>query len=198
DLAIDHAHEIERLVELDHHRIDHHEIADGVGALLDAIGAHHHDGGEPDREDYCLAGIEHGERDVGLNACLLVARHRAVVAGGFALLGDKILHGFEVEQRIDRLDVGVSIALVHSPADVDTPLGRLISERSVKRDNGENDGYVSPVELIEQHDENERQLDDRRHELHDHHAHDRLDGIASALEHAGQAAGLALEMEAQR
>ena len=35
-------------------------------------------------------------------------------------------------------------------------------------------------------------------ELQDHHAHDGLDAVAAALEHARQPAGLALEMEAQR
>ena len=80
DLAIDHAHEIERLVELDHHGVDHDEIADGVGAVLDAVGAHHHGDGEPDGEDRRLAGIEHGERHIGLDARVLVARHGAVVA----------------------------------------------------------------------------------------------------------------------
>ena len=100
DLAIDHAHEIERLVELDHHGVDHHEVADGVGAVLDAVGTHHHDGGKADREDRGLAGVEHGERDIGLDARLLVARHRVVVAGGFALLGDEVFHRLVVEQRV--------------------------------------------------------------------------------------------------
>ena len=80
DLAIDHAHEIERLVQLDHHRVDHHEIADRVGAGADAVGAHHHGGAEPEGEDHRLAGIEHGERGVSLHARLFVALHRAVVA----------------------------------------------------------------------------------------------------------------------
>jgi hypothetical protein len=52
--------------------------------------------------------------------------------------------------------------------------------------------------LIEQHDHDQRELDDGRHELHDHHAHDGLDGIAAALEDPCQAAGLALEVKAQR
>ena len=198
DLAIDHAHEVERLVELDHHGVDHHEVADGVGAGLDAVSAHHHHRGKPDREDNRLAGIEHGERDIGLDARLLVARHRAVVAGGFPLLGDEIFHRLVVEQRIDRLDVGVGVAVVHPAANVDAPLGRLVGERHVERDDGENDDDVAPVELVEQHDQDQRELDDRRHQLHDDHAHDGLDGVAAAFEHPRQAAGLALEMKAQR
>src|SRR5581483_9795902 len=42
DLAIDHAHEVERLIKLDHHRVDHHEIADRLRARGDLGGAHHH------------------------------------------------------------------------------------------------------------------------------------------------------------
>jgi len=52
DLAIDHAHEVQRLVELDHHGVDHDEIADGVGTGADAVGAHHHGHREPDGEDH--------------------------------------------------------------------------------------------------------------------------------------------------
>ena len=103
-----------------------------------------------------------------------------------------------MSSEFDRLDIGIGVAVVHSPANVDTPLGRLIRERHVERDDGKNDDDVAPVELIEQHDQDQRKLDDRRHQLHDHHAHDRLDGVAPALEHARQAAGLALEMKAQR
>ena len=100
DLAIDHAHEIERLVELDHHGVDQHEIADRLGAGLDLEGAHHHDGGEPEGEDHRLAGVEHGERGIGLHARVLVARHRTVVALRLALLGDEIFHRLVVEQRV--------------------------------------------------------------------------------------------------
>ena len=42
DLAIDHAHEIERLVELDHHGVDHDEVADRLGAGLDAVDDERH------------------------------------------------------------------------------------------------------------------------------------------------------------
>ena len=42
------------------------------------------------------------------------------------------------------------------------------------------------------------ELDDGRRRVEDDHAHDGLDAVAAALEHARQAAGLALEMKAQR
>ncbi len=151
DLAIDHAHEVQRLVELDHHGVDHDKIADGVGALLDAVGAHHHGGGEPEREDDGLAGIEHRKRGVGLYARVLVALHGAVVAPRLARFGDEVLHRFIVEQRVDRLGVGVGVAVVHAAPDADTPFGRDVGEPHVERDGCDDHQHVTPVELIEQH-----------------------------------------------
>jgi len=46
DLAIHHAHEIQRLVKLDHHGVDQDKIADGMGAVADPGRAHHHDRGQ--------------------------------------------------------------------------------------------------------------------------------------------------------
>ena len=98
DLAVEQPHEIQRLIELDHHGVDHDEIADRVGAALDADGAEHHRPRQPEGEDDRLPGIEDGERGVGLDARVLVARHRAVVAFALALLGGEIFDGFIVEQ----------------------------------------------------------------------------------------------------
>ena len=166
--------------------------------MLDAVGAQHHGGGEPEREHRRLPGIEHGERDVGLDARLLVARHRAVVALALARFGGEIFDRLVVEQRIDRLGVGVGVARIHLAADVDAPLGGEIGEPHVERDRDRDDDDVAPIEVEQQHGDDQDQLDDGRRELQQHHAHDGLDGVAAALEHAGQPAGLALEMKAQR
>ncbi len=198
DLAINQAHEIQRLVELDHHGVDHDEIADGVGAALDAVGAQHHGRGEPEREHRGLSSIEHGERDVGLGARFLVARHRAVVALALARLGGEIFHRLVVEQRIDRLGIGVGIARIHLAADVDAPFGGEIGEPHIERDRDRDHDHIAPIEVEEQHRDDQDQLDDRRRQLQQHHAHDGLDGVAAAFENARQPAGLALEMKAQR
>ena len=198
DLAIDQAHEIQRLVELDHHGVDHDEIADGVGAALDAVGAQHHGGGEPEREHRRLPGIENRERDVGLDARVLIARHRAVVAFGLARLGGEIFHRLVVEQRIDRLGVGVGVARIHLAADVDAPFGGEIGEPHIERDRDRDHDDVAPIEVEQQHGDDQDQFDDGRRQLQQHHAHDGLDGVAAAFENAGEPAGLALEMKAQR
>ena len=52
--------------------------------------------------------------------------------------------------------------------------------------------------MKQQHGDDHHQFDDGRRELQQDHAHDGLDGVAAALEHAGEPAGLALEMKAQR
>ena len=162
------------------------------------IGAQHHRRRKSEREDHRLPGIEHGERDVGFYAGVLVARHRAVVALGFARLGGEIFDRLVVEQRIDRLGVGVGVALVHFAADIDPPFGRIIGELHIEHDRDADDGDVAPVEMQQQHRDDQRQFDDGRRELQQHHAHDRLDSVAAALEDACQPAGLALEMKAQR
>ena len=52
--------------------------------------------------------------------------------------------------------------------------------------------------MEQQHPADQHHLDDGRHQLQQQHAHDGLDAVATALEHARQPAGLALEMKAQR
>ncbi len=129
DLAIDHAHEVERLIELQHHHVEQREIADRVAPGADAGDAHQQHRDHADREDHRLARVQHRQRDIGAHAEPLVARHRLVVARRLAVLGAEIFDGLEVEQRVDRLGVGVGVALVHRAADRDAPVGRHRRER---------------------------------------------------------------------
>ena len=92
------------------------------------------DADQADGENQRLAGVEHGERDIGSHAQPLVARHRLVVADRLALLGAEILHRFEIQQAVDRLGVGVGVALVHRAADRDAPVGRHRREDHVDDD----------------------------------------------------------------
>ena len=198
DLAIDHAHEVERLVELQHHRVEQHEVADVVAMAADAVDAHRQHDDHADGENDRLAGVEHRQRDIGLDAEALVARHRAVVARRLAPLGAEILDRLEVEQAVDRLGVGVGVALVHRAADADAPIGGDggVDQIDDHRDRDRRD--VAPVEGIEERRRDQGEFDDRRRRDQHRSAHDRLDRVAAALENARQPAGLALEVEAQR
>ena len=57
---------------------------------------------------------------------------------------------------------------------------------------------VAPIERIKQCRDDERELDDGRNGREHRGSNDGLDRIATALEHARQAAGLALQMKSQR
>ena len=68
DLAVDHAHEVERHVELQHQHVDHHELADRLRAGDARRAPPAACRPSADGEDQRLAGVEHGERAVGLDA----------------------------------------------------------------------------------------------------------------------------------
>ena len=54
----------------------------------------------------------------------LVARHRAVEVIGLALFVAEILDRLVIQQRVDRLRMGVSVGVVHLAADADPPVAR--------------------------------------------------------------------------
>ncbi len=142
-------------------------------------------------------GIEHGKRRVGLGGGFLVALHRAVVADRLARLGAEILHGLVVEKRIDRLGIGVGVGFVHAAADRDAPFGGLVRVGQIDHHHGENDRRIGPVEFPREDAEHEAELEDGRQQRQHHQPRQFLDPLAAALQHAGEPAGLALEMEAQ-
>ena len=148
DLAVEHAHEVQRHVELHQHGVDQHEAADRARgrAMMSARRQDHHDR-HADGEDHGLAGIQHRERGVGLGRGALVALHRAVVARRLARLGAEIFHRLVIEQRVDRLGVGVHVGLVHPAADRDPPLRGLVGIGQIDGDHRQNDDRVEPVEL---------------------------------------------------
>ena len=198
DLAIDHAHEVQRLVELQHHHVEQHEVADGIMPFADALDAHDehrdHAGGEDDR----LARVQHRERDIGAHAEALVARHRLVVAHALALLGAEIFDRLEIQQAVDRLGVGVGVAVVHRAPDGDAPVGRERREDEIGEDRHADRDDIAPVERDQQRRDDQHEFERGRRGGEHRGADDRLDRGAPALENARQAAGLALEMEAQR
>ena len=133
-----------------------------------------------------------------MNTGTLVARHRPVVARGLALLGAKIFHSLVIEQRVDRLHVGVGVALVHLAAYADAPFSGTIGIDHVGSNGGQDYRDVTPIELPHEHGDDQRKLDDGRRQLQDDHAYDSLDAVAPALQHARKTASLAFKVEAHR
>ena len=131
---------------MQHQRVDHNELADGVAAVHDVDGAHDHAGGEGDGEDHRLARVEDGQRGVGLDAGLLELLDGFVVALGLPGFCAEVLHRFVVEQAVDSLGVGVGVAVVHGFADGHAPFGGFDGEPEVADDHEHGDEGVTPIE----------------------------------------------------
>ena len=166
-------------------------------AGADAADAHHHDAGEAKGEDHRLTGVKHGQRRVGLDAHRLVARHGTVVALRLARLGAEVFDRLVVEQAVDRLGVGVGVALVHRAPDRHPPVRRDEGPGEIDEDHAQHDADVAEIELEEEHHQDQRELHRRGYGCEHDDAHDGLDGVATPLQHTGQATGLALQMEAE-
>ena len=115
---------------------------------------HRHDADDDDAgvEDHRLAEVEEAERGPDADGRALVVRHRRVEALGLHLLVGEVLHRLEVEQAVDRLGVGVGVALVHVAADRDAPVRGLDGEPEVEPDGDDQDAEVADAE----HDDEDR------------------------------------------
>ncbi len=153
---------------------------------------------QPQRENDGLPRVEHRQRYVSTHAQALVTRHRLVISRRLALFGAEILHGLEIQQAVDRLGVGVAVALVHRTSDRNAPVGGDRGVDEIRQDGNQNDRNVSPVERVEQSCYDEREFDQRRNGGEHRRSNNGFDRVTSTLENPGQSAGLALEMKAQR
>ncbi len=132
-----------------------------------------------------------------LHRGLLVAAQVLVVAPRLVFLVVEVLHRLVIEQAVDRARVGARIELVGVPPDADAPLGNEEGEGEVDRHRGEGHGDEAPVELREQHPRHQANSritgNDREQQVGQQRGH----AVGAALDVPRDAAGLALEMEAQ-
>ncbi len=113
------------------------------------------------------------------------------------LIGE-IFDGLVIEQAVDRLGVGFAVALVHLAAILQPPIGDDEGEDDIGDDGaeghrGEGPFVQSPEDRADEHD-----LEHRRHEAEEEIVEQEFGAADAALDRARQAAGLALQMEAQR
>ena len=197
DLAVEHAQEVQRDVELDQQRVHHHQVAQRQ-AVLDHAG-----GGAPEhrhqarRNDELLARVEQGERALRLDLGAAVGVQALVVAAGLEVLVVEVLDGLVVQQRVDGAAVRLRVQLVHLAAELGAPLGEADGQRAIGNQRGQRDPHEAHVELAAEQRQHQRQLDQRRHDGVERVAHQRLQRARAALDVAGHAAGLAVEVEAQ-
>ncbi len=121
-----------------------------------------------------------------------------VEAPRLVLLIGEIFDGLVIEQAVDRLGVGLAVALVHLAAEFEAPIGDDEGEDDIADDRAEGDDREAPLieppeDRADQHD-----LEQRRHEAEEEVIEQEFRAANAALDRARQAAGLALEVEAQR
>ena len=197
DLAVNDAQEIQRDIELDHEGVDHHQIAQAHGARDHAGGGppqHQHQGAG---DDQLLAGIEQRQRRLRFELHAAQFFEALVVTVGLEILVVEIFDRLVIQQRVDRLAVCDRIEFVELLAELGAPLGHGKGEGDVERQGGQGDPGEPGVELVGQQAQHQRHLDQRRHDAVERVRDQRLHGAGAALDVAGHAAGLALEVETQ-
>ena len=151
DLAVHHAEEVERDVELDQQAVHQHQVAERELLRHHALGDQQHQRGHRGGDDQALPDIQQAERSLVLGRGVLVLVQLLVVAARLELLVAEVLHRLVVEQRVDGARVGARVELVGAPADLHAPLGDQHGEHDVDGHGAEGDGGEAPVELGDQH-----------------------------------------------
>ena len=122
DFAIDCAQKIQRHRYLNHVGIHQNEIAYSHRSRLHTHRGEHHDHNQTCGDQKRLAKVQERQRIRGLERCHLIQFHRAIVAPRFTCFGPEILHGFKVQQAINRLLICVRVLVIHLLAQLHAPL----------------------------------------------------------------------------
>ncbi len=197
-LAIDHAHHVQRLVELDEYRVHHHEIADRHGSRGDALRGQQHGEHHPHGEDQCLHGIQHRKRTESADGGALVSLHGAVEPGRLPALIAEIFDGLVIQKAVHGLLRGVLIRLDIFAADLDALVAVIEAEPGVDHDHDANDRDHFPAEIITEQKTDEDRLKNGWNKVQRDHANDEFYRVLAAVEHARKPARLPLQVKAQR
>ncbi len=198
DLAVEHAEEVERDVELDHEGIDQHDVADRHLAAGHAVGRLPHHRRHGDCDDRRLADVQRRQRVLVGDLRLGPLLQLLVVAPGLELFVVEILHRLVVDQAVDRARVGGGIELVGLAPQRGAPVGHLDGEHDVDRQRAERDEREHRVVIDQQDADHHADLDQRGQDGIQRVADQRADRTRAALDVAREPAGLAFEVEAQR
>mmetsp|Transcript_16529 Transcript_16529/g.64517 ORF Transcript_16529/g.64517 Transcript_16529/m.64517 type:complete len:491 (-) Transcript_16529:421-1893(-) len=198
DLAVDHAEEVQRDVELDHEGVDHHQVAEAHAPVHHALRGppqHQH---QRAGDDQLLAGVQHRQRHLALELGAAQLLQALVVTPRLEVLVVEILDRLVVQQRVDGLAVGHGVQLVERAAELGAPLGDDDREADVDHQRRHRNAREPRVELHPQQRQHQHDLDQRRHDAVERVADQRMHRPRAALDVARHAAGLALQVEAQR
>ena len=149
-------------------------------------------------DDGGLADVQHVERDLGFHGGAFVAGERFVEAAGFVGFVAEIFHRFVVQEGVDGFRLGLGIAVVHALAEADAPGGEGEGEGDVDGDGAEGEEGELPVEDAPHDGGDHEELGQGGDDVEDGEAEHLLDAGGAAFDGAGDAAGLAVEVEAHR
>ena len=197
DLAVEHAQEIERNIELDHERIDHDQITQRQPPAAHALGGAPQHGHEAGGDDELLPGVEQAQAELALHGCTPVFLEVLVVTAGLESLVVEVLDGLVIEQRIDGAAVRRRIELIHAAAEMRAPLGHRHGEGDVGRQRGQRDPEEGGIKAYGQQAQHQRELDQRGQDAVERIRDERMHGARATLDVARHAAGLPLQVEAQ-
>ena len=197
DLAVDHAEEIQRDVELDHEGVDHHQVAERHAPIDDAAGGapQHHD--QAGGNDQLLPGVEDRQRGLRLQRRAAQPLQALVIAARFVRFVVEVLDRLIVQQRVDGLGVRRRVELVHVPPKLRAPVGHADREDDVDDQRDDGDPGEPGVEFHREQAQHQRHFDQCREDAVQRIRDQRMHAACAALDVARHAAGLPLEVEAQ-
>ena len=197
DFAVDHAQKIERDVNLNHEGIHHDQIAQAQTPIHHPLRGPPQHGHQPDGNDQLLPAVEQRQAGAAFELGAAQLLQAGVVALGLKGFVVEVFDRFVIEQGIDRLGVGRRIKLVGLAAKLDAPFGHRHGKNHIHHQRGQGDQGKADVQLVAQHCEHQQHLDQGGHDVEKRKRHQRFNAAHAALDVAGHAAGLALQVKAQ-
>ena len=163
-----------------------------------AVGGAQHHQGDADGDRAGLRGVQHAQRALRLERHLFPLDEALVVALGLVFLVAEIFDRLVVQQAVDGAAVGLGVERVGAPHELRAPVGDGDGEADVGRQGDEGDHPEHPVELDEQDDRHHEDFQHRRRDAEQQVADQARQRLGAAFDVAGDAAGLPLQMKAQR
>nr|GEU28155.1 hypothetical protein [Tanacetum cinerariifolium] len=198
DLAVDHAQEVQGDIQLDHEGVHQHQVAQRHGA-----GDHAHGGAPQDQrdgrgDDQRLPRVQYRQRRLRLHRRRFVMLQAFVVALRFVVLVAEVLDGLIVDQRVDGAGIGLRIEFVHGAAKVRAPVGDRDREHDVRHQRDEGNHREPDIVMQHQVTQHQRDFHQRGQDVEQRVGNQRAHRARAAFDIARHAAGLAIEVEAQR
>ena len=148
-------------------------------------------------DDALLTGVEHAQGALAGQGGAAVALQVLVIAASLKGFVVEVFDGLVIEQRVDGAGVGGRIQLIHAAAELGAPCGHADRECDVDHQSDQRDPGEPDIKFDGQQSEHQHQLNQRGHDAVERIRHQRMHGAGAALDVAGHAASLALQVKAQ-